>query len=125
MSKLYILCLVVVGLINLAPVLGIISAPKQDKAYGIGIDTRDLEILRRHRALRFGVGGGFILYSAFFPVYQVAAMVMAAVSMTGFVVLAVLVGGYNRSIFKIIVGDLVGIAFLVGAVVLKMLHTGL
>ena len=64
--------------------------------------------------------GGFVLYSALFPVYQVAAMVMAAISMIGFVILAVLVGGYNDSIFKVLVTDLVGIAFLLAAVLLKV-----
>ena len=124
MSTLITLCLVVVGLVNFVPVLGMISAPRMEKAYSVSLASNDLQILMRHRALLFGVLGGFVLYSAFFPVYQVAAMVMAAISMIGFVILAVLVGGYKDSIFKVIVSDLVGIAFLLAAALLKMFSQG-
>ena len=117
------LCLVAVGLINLAPVLGILSASKMEKAYAVRIDSADLEILMRHRALLFGVLGGFILYSVFFPVYQIAAMIMAGISMIGFVVLVVVVGGYNRSIFKVLVADLVGIGLLLIAAGLNVFVT--
>ena len=124
MSTLITLCLVVVGLVNLAPVLGIFSGSKMEKAYDVRIASKDLEILMRHRALLFGVLGGFIIYAAFFPVYHIAAMVMAGVSMIGFAVLVVLVGGYNASIFKVLIGDLVGIAFLVAAALLKVFSQG-
>ena len=116
--------LVVVGLVNFVPVLGMISATRLEQAYSVNLASNDLQILMRHRALLFGVIGGFILYSAFFPAHQVAAMVMAAISMIGFVILAVLVGGYNKSIFKVLVGDLVGIGFLLAAVLLKVFSPG-
>ena len=121
MNHLFTLCLVVVGLINFAPVLGMLSAPRLEQAYSISIPSKDLEILMRHRALLFGVLGGFILYSVFFPVYQVAAMVMAAVSMIGFAALAMRVGDHNKAIFKVFIADLVGIGFLVAAAILKAL----
>ena len=124
MNQLFTLCLVVVGLINLAPVLGLLSAPKLEQAYSISIPSKDLEILMRHRALLFGVLGGFILYSAFFPVYQVAAMVMAAVSMIGFAALVMLVGGDNKAISKVLIADLVGIGFLLAAALLKVFSQG-
>ena len=122
MNTVFTLCLVIVGLINLAPVLGILSASKMAKAYGIGIASRDLEILMRHRALLFGLLGGFILCSVFFPVYQTAAMVMAGVSMIGFAVLVIVVGGYNPTISRVLKVDLVGIGFLLLAVVLKVVE---
>ena len=124
MNKLSTLCLVVVGLLNVAPVLGLISTPKLERAYAIELASKDLEILMRHRALLFGVLGGFVLYAAVVPLYQVAAMVMAGISMVGFAVLVVLVGGYNDSIFKVLVGDLVGIGFLLAAVLLKVFSPG-
>jgi len=124
MSTLVTLCLVVVGLLNFAPVLGILSASTMEKTYGIDIASTDLEILMRHRALLFGVLGGFILYAAFFPVHQWEAMVMAGISMIGFAVLVVRVGGYNRSIHKVLVGDLVGCGFLLAAAVLKVFAPG-
>ncbi len=123
MSTLITVCLVIVGLVNVVPVLGIFSASKMEKAYDVRIASKDLEILMRHRALLFGVLGGFILYAAFFPVYHVAAMVMAGVSMIGFAILALWVGGYNASIRKVFIADLVGIGFLLAAAVLKVFES--
>ena len=124
MSKLITLCMVVVGLINFAPVLLMLSSSKMEQAYSINIGSNDLEILMRHRALLFGILGGFILYAAFFPAYQVAAMLMAGVSMVGFVLLAVLVGGYNDAILKVFIVDLVGIGILLTAGALKAFSDG-
>ena len=83
MSTLITVCLVIVGLVNVVPVLGIFSASKMEKAYDVRIESNDMAILMRHRALLFGLLGGFILYAAFFPIYHIPAMVMAGVSMIG------------------------------------------
>ena len=112
-------CLVVVGLVNFVPVIGAISAQKLESAYSVSLAGNDLEILLRHRALLFGVLGAFILYSAYNPVYQTAAMLMAGVSMVGFALLALCVGGYNEAVAKVLFIDIVGIFFLLVAVVLK------
>ena len=101
--------------------VGVLSAPNMEKAYAVELGSRDLQILMRHRALLFGLIGGFVLYSAFFPAHQLPALVMAGISMVGFVVLAVLVGDSNKAIFKVVVVDLVGIGILLGAVLLRVL----
>ena len=73
----------------------------------------------RHRALLFGILGAFILYSAFVPFYQSAAMIMGGVSMAGFAMLVISVGGYNEAIGKLLFIDIVGILFLLAAGILK------
>ncbi|MDB4528551.1 phosphopantetheine adenylyltransferase [Pseudomonadales bacterium] len=119
MGKAVIFCLVVVGLINLAPVIGVISTQKLESAYSVTLAGNDLAILVRHRALLFGILGAFILYSAFSPRYQPAAMIMAAASMVGFAWLVLSTGGYNEAIRKVLFIDILGILFLLAAVVLK------
>lgn len=119
MNKAVTICLVAVGLINLIPVVGVFSASNLESAYAISLVSNDLIILMRHRALLFGVIGGFILYSAFDRFFQSAAMIMAAVSMLGYVALVVLVGGYNSSIFKVLIVDVVGLGVLFLGVILK------
>ena len=121
MQKAVTFCLVVVGLINLAPVVGVLSAEKLSQAYGVEIHSPDLEILMRHRALLFGLLGGFILYAAFVPRYQSPAMVLAGLSMAGFAVLVWVVGEANPALRKILFIDLVGLAFLAVAVVARVL----
>ena len=81
MAKAITYCLLVVGLINLAPVFGVISAAKLESAYSVTLAGNDLAILMRHRALLFGILGAFIIYSAFNPHYQLAAMIMGNIPM--------------------------------------------
>ena len=119
MGKLITFCLVVVGLINFAPVIGVISAHKLESTYSVALAGNDLAILMRHRALLFGVLGAFILYSAFNPFYQSAAMIMGGASMVGFALLVIGVGGYNEAVGKVLFIDVLGILFLFAAVVLK------
>lgn len=119
MTKLITACLVIVGLINFLPVLTLISVPKLEETYAISLLSNDLIILMKHRALLFGILGGFILYSAFVPIYQAPAMLMAAISMIGFVVLMYVVGDYNESLYKVLIFDYVGLIALAIAVVIK------
>lgn len=119
MSKLITFLLVIVGLINFIPVAGVLSVQKLEGAYNIALSSNELMILMRHRALLFGVLGGFILYSAFVPSYQTTAMIMAGISMVGFAVLAHSATGFNTSINKVLIVDYVGIFFLAIAALLK------
>ena len=119
MGKAITVCLVIVGLINFAPVVGVLAAQKMESAYSISLQSIELQILMRHRALLFGILGGFILFSAFNPQYQPAAIVMAAFSMIGFAFLVLGAGDYNQEIKKVLIVDVVGIVFLSIAWVLK------
>lgn len=123
MEKVITFCLVVVGLINVAPVLGVISAQKLESAYAITLASNDLVILMRHRALLFGILGAFIIYSAFNPFYQSAAMLMGGVSMIGFALLVLAVGGYNEAVGKVLLIDIIGLLFLLAALLLKYVRS--
>lgn len=119
MSKAITFCLIIVGLINFLPILGIGSALQIEQAYAVIIESNDVEILLRHRALLFGIIGGFVVISAFKEHYQKPAMVMAAISMAGFIATVLTVGGYNDSINKILMIDVIGLLFLIAAAILK------
>ena len=119
MSKLLILLMALVGLINFLPVLGVLSADRIAAAYDVEVVGSDMEILLRHRALLFGIVGGFVFYSLYNPAMQGAALTLAGVSMVGFLVLVFAVGGHNAALNRIVMADVVGIACLAGAVLLK------
>lgn len=119
MEKAITACLLIVGLINFAPVVGVLAAQKMESAYAISLQSIELKILMRHRALLFGILGGFILFAAFTPLFQTAAMVMAFVSMVGFAVLVLGASEYNPEIKKVLIADIAGLVFLSIAVVLK------
>lgn len=119
MSKLIAACLVIVGLINFVPVLALISIQKLEEVYSISLLSNDLIILMKHRALLFGILGGYILFSAFNRIHQGPAILMAAISMIGFVVIMHFVGDYNESLDKVLIFDYIGLVFLALVVVLK------
>jgi len=120
MSVLASVLLLIVGIINFLPVLGVVSADRLAQAYGIDLFGNDLVILLRHRAILFGVLGGFIIYSVFVPIYQAPAM--AAVAMVAYVVLMHSVGNYNQELYRVMLVDYVGIACLVGAALIRYLR---
>ena len=119
MNKLLFLLMLLVGVINFLPVLGVLSADRIAAAYDVEVVGSDMEILLRHRALLFGIVGGFVLYSLYNPALQGAALTLAGISMVGFLVLVFSVGGHNAALNRIVIADVAGIACLAGAVLLK------
>ena len=93
--------LLVVGLINFLPVAGMVSSQAIAKAYGIDEPSADCALLLRHRAALFGIVGGFIMVSAFYPPLQLAAVIMAYLSMLSFVLLARMVGPIGASLARV------------------------
>ncbi len=117
--KIYLLMIFIVGLINFLPVLGLFSVAELSQAYGIEFNSNELEVLMRHRALLFGILGGFVLYSLFKASLRAPALVMSGVSMIGFLLLGWIVGDVNDELMKITYVDVVGILCLVIAIVLQ------
>lgn len=122
MSKILFMLLIIIGIINFLPVLGLLSVGRLESAYGVEILSHDLAILMRHRALLFGLIGGFVIYSAFNPVYRSPALFLAGLSMIGFVILAHMTGEFNQNIKKIVLVDYVGIVILGVAIVIRFFH---
>ena len=109
----------------LGRLIAVVDSPGTDEAaerlkalYGIDVDSPDLEILMRHRAVLFGILGAFFAYAAFVPALQPIAFVAAAASLATFFYLAVAVGNYGAPIRKIVVGDVVAVICLAAAVLL-------
>ncbi|MEN9788361.1 MAG: putative rane protein [Pseudomonadota bacterium] len=96
--------LTVVGIIHLLPLSGVLSVSCLKALYGVAIADSNLEILMRHRAVLFGVLGAFLIYAAFRPGLQLAALI------------AGIVGGYNTGIVRVVIADIVAVVcLLVGA----------
>ena len=110
--------ILVVAAIHLVPITGFFGAKRLSALYGIEVDSSDLEILMRHRAVLFGILGTFFAYAAFVPALQPIAFVAAAASLSTFFYLAVAVGNYGPPIRKIVLGDVVAVICLAAAVLL-------
>jgi hypothetical protein len=104
--------LTVVGIIHLLPLTGVLGVPRLQALYGMTITDPNLEILMRHRAVLFGILGAFLIYAAFRPGLQLAALIAGAVSVVSFLVIAGMIGGYNTGITRVVTADIVAVVCL-------------
>lgn len=113
MKYLVSISLILVGIIHLLPLSGVLSAERLLSLYGILFDEPNLEILMRHRAVLFGILGGFLIFAAFKPSFQLAGLIAGFVSVISFLYLALAVGSYNEQIARVFFADIVALVFLV------------
>lgn len=121
MEKLIIGLIVVAGLINFYPVVGILSSEILFNLYKIDSISNDVLILLKHRAILFGFLGGFIIYSAFKPELQIWGIILGLASMLPFIVIALFIGNYGVGIQKIVVADVIASIGLIIALALRLL----
>ena len=119
-KKLFLVLLALVGLINFIPVIGLFSASQITSGYGVELNSLELEILLRHRALLFGLLGGLVLVSLFKSKLQNAALLMSGISMLGFMLLAWPVQGLNEPLARVFWIDVAGLICWLLAVLMKV-----
>ena len=118
--KLFLVLLAVVGVINLLPVVGLFSVAQMEAAYGVSINTPELELLLRHRALLFGLIGMLVLFSLYKTQLQAAAMLISGISMIGFMVLAWPTETLSEPLHTIFWADVVGVCCLLAAIIIYL-----
>lgn len=105
-----------IGVINTLPLIGVVSAGRLGALYGVAWTDPTTILLLRHRAVLFGIIGGFILYSAFKPGLQPLAMLAAGVAMGSFLLLK---GESGGALATIVLMDWIGLAALALAAILR------
>jgi len=115
MEKVVTGLLVLVGIIHLLPVSGVLGVERLAALYGVSLAEPNLEILMRHRAVLFGLLGLLLVYAAFQPSLQPLAIIAGLVSIVSFIAIAWSVGGYNDSVRKVVIADIIAIVALVVA----------
>jgi hypothetical protein len=106
------------GLVNLAPLSGLISASRLQALYGFGFETADLLILMRHRAILFGIVGSLLVASVFHPPLRAVGIAAGLVSMLSFVVIVWLAASHNAELARLAAVDLAASIGLIGAALL-------
>ncbi len=107
MEKIYTGVIALATLVNLAPVLGVVSAGRLEALYGIPFVDPNGIVLMRHRAVLFGIVGVLLLVSVFHLPLRPAAVAAGLVSMVSFVVIVLLVGDTNEQIRRVMLVDVV------------------
>lgn len=113
MRHIVTLALLIVGTIHLLPLSGALGGERLAALYGIAFDEPNLALLMRHRAVLFGLLGGFLLVAAFRRAFQPAGFVAGFVSVVSFLWLAWSAGEYNVAIGRVVVADVVVLACLI------------
>ncbi len=106
---------VLVGLINLYPVVGVMGPAMLESLYGLPIQGADLVLLMRHRAVLFGLLGALLIAAAFRPALRPLAGVFGLVSMLAFVMLAFPPDGHGPAVQRVFWADVMAIALLIVA----------
>ncbi|MFB9904137.1 hypothetical protein [Allokutzneria oryzae] len=109
--------LAVAGLINAAPAVGAVSVAFARSTYGVEIAGPDMEVLFRHRALLLGIVGTTLVVAALRPGPRAAAITANAVSMGGFLVLALANPPVNAELTKVAWIDAAGLLVLAAGAV--------
>ena len=107
-NKFVVAALLLAGLINFVPVVGVISVDQLERLYEVTLTNDDLIILMRHRAVLFGMLGAFIIYSAFRKSLQTLACIAGLISMISFIILAYASGEFGQALNKVIIADVIG-----------------
>jgi hypothetical protein len=108
-KKLCTFLLVGAGLLNIYPLVGVISADHLTGLYGGNFESPDIQTLMRHRAVMLGLIGGLMLFAAFRSSLQLLAATLGLVSMSSFVLLAYSSGEIGPELSKVAVADIVGV----------------
>lgn len=117
-QRLILLLFVIVGLVNFAPLAGVLSREMIEGAYAVEVNSAALELLLRHRAVLFGIVGGLLLVAAFRPALRPIAAVCGFISMISFALLYGVIGPENDALRGVLRFDIVGIVALAAAILL-------
>ena len=120
MERLISLLFIIVGLVNLYPIIGVFGANTLTNLYGLPFQESNLLILMRHRAILLGLIGVFLIAAAVQHDWQTPALIGGLISMLTFVVIAFLEGGFNSKITTVVIADVIASILLGVAGVLRM-----
>jgi len=106
----------IAGIIHLLPVSGVLGPSHLVSLYGISFQEPNLIILMRHRAVLFGLMGGYLVKAAFDKPLQNGAIVSGLVAAGSFLFLAWDVKGYNSKLHRVVLADVMacGCLFIAG-----------
>jgi hypothetical protein len=106
-----------VGAVHLLPLTGVLGGERLATLYGVAADEPNLALLLRHRAVLFGLLGGFMVAAVWQPAWRGAALTAGAVSVLSFLALSVLVGDVNAALRRVVIVDMVAAVALAAAAI--------
>lgn len=118
LDKIIFVILLIVGIINLLPLIVFFDFTKTVKLYGVPIEGESLIILMRHRGVLLSLVGITLIISVFKADYRILAIAVALISKIAFIFLTFTADNYTSEIKQVALID-------VGAILLLLLALGL
>lgn len=117
-DKIIAAILLIVGIVNLLPIVAFFDISKTLKLYGVSITENNLMILMRHRGVLLSLIGIALIVSAFKSDYRILAIALALISKITFIFLTFTAENYTSEIKQVALID-------IGAIILLLLAFGL
>lgn len=117
-DKIASIIFLIVGIINLLPLIVFFDFTKTAKLYGVSIEGENLMILMRHRGVLLSLVGIALIVSVFKTDYGILAIGLALISKIAFIFLTFTSENYTSEIKQVAMID-------VGAILLLLLALGL
>ena len=117
-DKIVSIILLIVGIINILPLIVFFDAGKTVKLYGFPIEGESLIILMRHRGVLLSLIGIALIAAAFKSEYVMLAVGLALISKIAFIFLTFTSANYTPEVLNVALVD-------VGAIVLLLIALGL
>ena len=113
LDKIASIILVIVGIINILPILVFFDSTKTAKLYGVPIDGESLIILMRHRGVLLSLVGLLLIFAAFKPELRIFAIAIALISKLAFIFLTFTASNYTAEVRQVALIDVGAIVLLV------------
>ncbi len=110
--------LVIVGIVNILPIMVFFDIGKTSKLYGLPIEGESLTILMQHRGVLLSLVGIALIAAAFKTDYRILAISLALISKFAFIFLTFTSANYSAEIKQVALID-------VGAIILLLITLGL
>ena len=117
-DKIASIILVIIGIINLLPLIVFFDSGRTVKLYGIPIEGESLIILMRHRGVLLGLVGLTLIFAALKPEFRIFAVTLAIISKLAFIFLVFTTSNYTAEVRQVALID-------VGAIVLLLAVLGI
>lgn len=104
--------LIIPGIIHILPIYGIFGPHQLSTLYGMKFKDPNVIILMRHRAVLFGLLGGFMIYAAFKTNYRNLAFTSGIMSTSSFLLFTLSADSTNSKIKGVLAADVIALFFL-------------
>ena len=115
-----LLAYLIAAFVNLAPLVGVVSAERINSLYGLEVAAADLSLLMRHRGILFGIVWALLLIVVPRKSMRVLAGTAGLVSMFSYLVLIVSIAPENSNLIRIAWTDAVATAVLIPAFIAEL-----